>query len=408
LTIALDAMGGDHGPQVVIPAALAFLERSRDVSLILVGRRDSIAPRLAQTAPPQAQSPTPRDGLGRRLEDGRAVEQTETDAAAAHPLHEGRLRIHHAPQIVAMDELPSKALRQKKASSMRIAIELVKAGEADACVSAGNTGALMATARFVLKTLPHVDRPAIMTSVPARDGRTYMLDLGANVDCTAEHLFQFAVMGSELVRAVDGIERPKVGLLNIGAEEIKGNEQVRGAHELLSASSLNYVGYIEGDDVYLGDLDVVVCDGFVGNVALKTSEGVAKLLSHLLKEHFGRNLLTRLAGLAALPVLRRFRRAVDPRRYNGASLLGLRGIVVKSHGGADTLAFENAIRIAVQEVHADVISRIEHEVETHLRAPAALAPGSGSGATAALAAKPGDSNQVATSGRVADRQEAAA
>jgi glycerol-3-phosphate acyltransferase PlsX len=265
-----------------------------------------------------------------------------------------------------MDELPSKALRLKKDSSMRVAIDLVKAGAADACVSAGNTGALMATARFVLKTLPAVDRPAIMTSVPSRDGRTYMLDLGANVDCSAQHLFQFAVMGSELVRAVDGIASPKVGLLNIGAEEIKGNEQVRGAHELLARSSLNYVGYVEGDDVYLGGVDVVVSDGFVGNVALKTSEGVAKFMAYLLKDHFQRNLLTRLAGLAALPVLKRFRRAVDPRRYNGASLLGLRGIVIKSHGGADEVAFENAIHIAEKEIHANVISRIEHQVAAHL------------------------------------------
>jgi glycerol-3-phosphate acyltransferase PlsX len=249
---------------------------------------------------------------------------------------------------------------------MRVAIDMVKAGEADACVSAGNTGALMATARFVLKTLPQVDRPAIITAIPSISGSTHMLDLGANVDCTAEHLFQFAVMGSELVRAVEGIERPSVGLLNIGAEEIKGNDQVRGAHELISASSLNYIGYVEGDDVYMGGVDVVVTDGFVGNVALKTSEGVAKLLAHLLGKHFRSNLLSRLAGLVALPVLKRFKRAVDPRRYNGASLVGLRGIVIKSHGGADVVAFENAIHIAEKEIHAEVIARIEHEVSAHL------------------------------------------
>ena len=331
LTIALDAMGGDHGPSVVVPAALGFLKNNGNVDLILVGREEAVAEHL------------PKGG-------------------DRHP----HLRIHHASQEVGMDELPSKALRLKKDSSMRVAIDLVKAGEADACVSAGNTGALMATARFVLKTLPAVDRPAIMTSVPSLDGRTYMLDLGANVDCSAQHLFQFAVMGSELVRAVDGIASPKVGLLNIGAEEIKGNEQVRGAHELLAASTLNYIGYVEGDDVYVGSVDVVVSDGFVGNVALKTSEGVAKFMAHLLKDHFQRNLLTRMAGLAALPVLRRFRRAVDPRRYNGASLLGLRGIVIKSHGGADVVAFENAIHIAEKEIHAKVISRIEHQVAAHL------------------------------------------
>ena len=331
LTIALDAMGGDYGPSVVVPAALGFLRHKDDIDLVLVGREEAL-----------------RAHIPRRH------------------VHHPRLRIHHASQEVAMDELPSKALRLKKDSSMRIAIDLVKAGEADACVSAGNTGALMATARFVLKTLPAVDRPAIMTSVPSLQGRTHMLDLGANVDCSAQHLFQFAVMGSELVHAVEGLPSPKVGLLNIGAEEIKGNEQVRRAHELLAASTLNYIGYVEGDDVYLGGVDVVVCDGFVGNVALKTSEGVAKFMAHLLKDHFQRNLLTRLGGLAALPVLRRFRRTVDPRRYNGASLLGLRGIVVKSHGGADVVAFENAIHIAEKEIHANVISRIEHQVGTHL------------------------------------------
>lgn len=330
LTIALDAMGGDHGPSVVVPAALGFLRQRPDAELILVGREEAIAPHLAEVEPGTA------------------------------------LRIHHATQEVAMDELPSRALRTKKDSSMRVAIDLVKRGEADACVSAGNTGALMATARFVLKTLAQVDRPAIIAAVPSRDGQTHMLDLGANVDCTAKHLLQFAVMGSELVRAVVGIASPRVGLLNIGQEEIKGNEQVRQAHELLVASSLNYIGYVEGDDIYLGNVDLVVTDGFVGNVALKTSEGAAKFMAYLLRQHFNRNLLTRLAALAALPILRRFRQAVDPRRYNGASLLGLQGIVIKSHGGADVLAFENAIHIAAKEIHTKVIARIQHEVAAHL------------------------------------------
>jgi glycerol-3-phosphate acyltransferase PlsX len=265
-----------------------------------------------------------------------------------------------------MDESPSKALRNKKDSSMRVAVDLVKSGEAQACVSAGNTGALMATARFVLKTLPNVDRPAIITAVPSQRGSTHVLDLGANVDCTAEHLFQFAVMGSELVTAVEGIAAPKVGLLNIGEEEIKGNEQVKGAHELLAASSLNYIGYVEGDDIYLGGVDVVVTDGFVGNVALKSSEGVAKLVRQVLKESFQRSWLTRLSGLAALPILKRFSRTFDPRRYNGASLLGLRGIVIKSHGGADTLAFENAIHIAEKEIHCNIPERIAHRVGDQL------------------------------------------
>jgi len=329
LTIALDAMGGDVGPDVVVPAALSYLSRTRYTELILVGDQDRIRSRL-----------------------GGDVSR--------------RVRVQHATQTVAMDESPSKALRNKKDSSMRVAIDLVKSGEAHACVSAGNTGALMATARFVLKTLPRVDRPAIITAVPSLHGDTHMLDLGANVDCTAEHLFQFAVMGSELVKAVDGVAEPRVALLNIGQEEIKGNEQVKQAHELLVASNLNYIGYVEGDDIYLGDVDLVVSDGFVGNVALKSSEGVAKLVRHLLRAEFERNLLTRLTGLAALPILRRFRRTMDPRRYNGASLLGLRGIVIKSHGGADEIAFENAIRIAEKEIHCDVPGRIAEQVGRHL------------------------------------------
>jgi phosphate acyltransferase len=330
LTIALDAMGGDHGPKVVVPAALDYLRKRKDVDLILVGREEEISAHLGQ--------------------------------AKVGP----RLRIHHASQTVAMDESPSKALRNKKDSSMRVAIDLVKSGAASACVSAGNTGALMATARFVLKTLPNVDRPAIITAVPSLHGSTHMLDLGANVDCSAEQLFQFAVMGSELVRAVDGINSPAVGLLNIGQEEIKGNEQVKRAHELLSRSSLNYIGYVEGDDVYLREVDVVVSDGFVGNVALKSSEGVAKMVRHVLRESFTRNWLTRLSGLAALPILRRFRSTFDPRHYNGASLLGLRGIVIKSHGGADVLAFENAIHIAEKEVHCNIPDRISQQVGAQL------------------------------------------
>ena len=331
LTIALDAMGGDFGPDVIVPAAEAFLGRRPEVSVILVG---------------------PEEELGRRV-DGQFGE---------------RLRIHYASQVVGMDELPSKALRNKKDSSMRVAIDLVRSGEAQACVSAGNTGALMATARFVLKTLEQVDRPAIITAIPSLTGQTHVLDLGANVDCSAENLFQFAVMGSELVAAVEEVGSPKVGLLNIGQEEIKGNEQVKQAHELLTRSSLNYVGYVEGDDIFLGDVDVVVCDGFVGNVALKTSEGVAKLVSQRLKEQFKRNWLTRLSALVAMPVIKRFRQTFDPRLYNGASLLGLRGIVIKSHGGADTVAFENAIRIAEKEIHSNVPQRIADRVAVHLRA----------------------------------------
>ncbi|MCB1724041.1 MAG: phosphate acyltransferase PlsX [Gammaproteobacteria bacterium] len=330
ITIALDAMGGDHGPRVVVPAAVTFLQNNPDCELILVGREDAIGAHVRGQLPE-------------------------------------RLTIQPASQEVGMDELPSRALRNKKDSSMRVAIDLVKAGTADACVSAGNTGALMATARFVLKTLPHIDRPAIITSLPAVNGRTWMLDLGANVDCEAEHLYQFAVMGSELVSSVEGVANPSVALLNIGQEEIKGNEQVKEAHELLTRSSLNYIGYVEGDDIYLRDnLDVVVTDGFVGNVALKTTEGVAKLIRHFMTEEFKRNIFTKLSGLVALPVLHALRKRIDPRRYNGASLLGLRGIVVKSHGGADALAFEYAIRIAKKEVTADIAERIEQRVARQL------------------------------------------
>ena len=331
VTIALDAMGGDHGPAVVVPAALDYLNRDAEVELILVGREEMIRDLL------------PAGGLP------------------------ARLHVRHATQEVAMTELPSKVLRNKKDSSMRVAIDLVKSGAADACVSAGNTGALMATARFVLKTLPHIDRPAIITALPSIGGRTWVLDLGANVDCTAEHLLQFAVMGAELVSAVDDVPSPRVGLLNIGQEEIKGNEQVKGAHELLSQSALNYAGYVEGDDIYLGDLDVIVTDGFVGNVALKSSEGVAKMIRQHLKAEFTCSPLRRLAGLFALPALRALSRKIDPRRYNGAALVGLRGIVVKSHGGADQLAFRNAIGIAKKEVHEDVPNRIALRVEALLK-----------------------------------------
>lgn len=332
LTIALDAMGGDHGPSVVVPAALRFLKAYDGVRLILVGNSDEIS---------------------RHLREHKAA------------LSE-YLQLHPTSQCVEMDELPSHALRAKKDSSMRVAINLVKEGKADACVSAGNTGALMAIARFVLKTLPGIDRPAIISALPSLQGHTHMLDLGANVDCRAEHLFQFAVMGSVLANAVDNVEHPRVGLLNIGEEEIKGNEQVKEAAHLLSNSTLNYIGFVEGDDIYKGGADVVVCDGFVGNVALKTSEGLAKMIGQNLKEEFTRNLFTRLAALVAYPVLNSLRKRIDPRHYNGASLLGLQGIVIKSHGSADTLAFANAIKIAMIEVKKAVPQRINTRLESLL------------------------------------------
>jgi glycerol-3-phosphate acyltransferase PlsX len=261
--------------------------------------------------------------------------------------------------VVAMDEPPAQAMRYKKDSSMRVAVNLVKSGEAHACVSAGNTGALMAISRFVLKTLPGIDRPAIATVLPnMRRTNTYVLDLGANVDCTAEHLLQFGIMGAMLAAAVEHKERPTVGLLNIGVEDIKGNEAVKQAAELLRESGLNFAGNVEGNDIYKGTVDVVVCDGFVGNVALKASEGVAQMMATTMREEFSRNLLTRAAGLIAMPVIRAFRDRLDHRRYNGASLLGLRGIVIKSHGSADVFAFGQALERAVDEVRNNVPQRI--------------------------------------------------
>jgi len=264
-----------------------------------------------------------------------------------------------------MDESPSKALKNKKDSSMRVAINLVRDGHADACVSAGNTGALMATARFVLKMISGIDRPAIISTLPSIYGHTHVLDLGANVDCTAEHLFQFAIMGNELVKAVEGIDGPKVGLLNIGEEDMKGNEQVKSAAKLLENSSLNYIGYVEGNSLNAGHIkvDLIVTDGFVGNVALKSIEGAAKMIGSALKEAFGKNILTKLVGLIAYPVLKSFKQRIDPRLYNGASFLGLRGLVIKSHGGADVLAFRAAIQLAEVEVQKDVTRKISEQVE---------------------------------------------
>jgi len=328
-TIALDAMGGDHGPGVVVPAAIGALGKYPDIELVLVGEESVLAQEVARHGSPS----------------------------------EKRLRIHHASQVVGMDEAPAQALRNKKDSSMRVAINLVKDGLAHACVSAGNTGALMATARYVLKTLPGIDRPAISTAIPSIHGHTHMLDLGANVDCSAQNLFQFAVMGSVLVSAVDNNPAPRVGLLNIGQEEIKGSDQIREAGRLLEASNLNYIGFVEGDDIFCGEVDVVVCDGFVGNVSLKTSEGVAHMVSHFIRAEFKRNLFTRFAALFAMPVLASFKKRIDPRLYNGASLLGLQGIVIKSHGGADVFSYENAIRIARVEVEKNVAQRIDKQLE---------------------------------------------
>jgi glycerol-3-phosphate acyltransferase PlsX len=276
------------------------------------------------------------------------------------------LSIQHASEVVEMDESPQSALKNKKDSSMRVAINLIKEEKAQACVSAGNTGALMATARYVLKMLPGIDRPAIASSLPSQKGTTYMLDLGANTDCTAEHLLQFGVMGAMLVSSVTGNPKPSVGLLNIGSEDIKGNEIVKEAGELLRRSHLNFYGNVEGNDIFKGTTDVVVCDGFVGNVALKTAEGIAQLMGRFLTQEFKRNWITKLMALVSLLVLNRFKKRLDPRRYNGASFLGLKGIVVKSHGGADSYSFFFAIQTAIEESKNNVLEKIQKQLELEM------------------------------------------
>ncbi len=329
VTLAIDAMGGDHGTTVTVPAAVEYLKQFSSDTIILVGIPDAIESELRT--------------LG---------VQTGT-----------HLRIHPASEVVGMDEQPQSALRGKKDSSMRVCINLVKTGEALACVSAGNTGALMATARYVLKTIPGIDRPAIASYLPTKKGQICMLDLGANTDCSAEHLLQFALMGSTLVTALEHKPNPSIGLLNIGSEDIKGNEVVKQAAELLRGSDLNFYGNIEGTDIFKGTTDVVVCDGFVGNVALKTTEGLAQMLGGFLREEFGRNVFTKFAALVAMPVINAFKRRVDHRRYNGASFLGLKGIVLKSHGSADILAFRVAIERAAEEARGGMLQHISEHIE---------------------------------------------
>ncbi len=329
--IAVDAMGGDAGVDMVVGAVNIALQQSKNVRIVLVGDEHSIGASLTQ-----------------------------------YQLNENpRIRIHHASEVILSDDSPASILRNKKDASMRVAINLVAQGEADACVSAGNTGALMALSRFILKMLPGIDRPAICTTVPNKHGRVHWLDLGANVDSSAEQLLQFAVMGSALCTVVDGIEKPEVGLLNIGSEAIKGNEPVKKAAELLKQTHLNYKGFVEGNDIYTGKVDVIACDGFVGNIALKTSEGLASFIKNLLEENFKRNIFTKLAAIVALPVLKRMKNTIDPSKYNGASLLGLNGIVIKSHGGANSEGFANAIRIAELEVHKQLPSKIRDLLEFH-------------------------------------------
>lgn len=332
-TVAVDCMGGDHGPSVTVPACVDFLKHRDDADIVLVGRDGAVRAELEKCG----------SGLG------------------------DRLRLRPATEVVRMDEAPASALRFKKDSSIRVAANLVKSGEVNACVSAGNTGALMAISRFVLKTLPGIDRPAIASVLPnINSGSTYVLDLGANVDCSADHLLQFGIMGAMLAGAMEHKERPRVGLLNIGIEDMKGSEVVKQAAALLRESGLNFCGNVEGDDIFKGTVDVVVCDGFVGNVALKASEGLAQMIAAAMKEEYARNAFTKLAALVSMPVLNSLRRRFDHRRFNGASLLGLRGIVVKSHGSADAFAFRNALERAVAEVRNDVPRRIERRLAEHL------------------------------------------
>ena len=329
-------MGGDHGPSITLPACRAFLNKHPDAELVLVGL-------------PQA-----------------------LESAKDWP----RVTLVHASEVVTMEDPVEVALRKKKDSSLRVAINQVKSTAdqpalAHACVSAGNTGALMAVARYVLKTVDGIDRPAIATVLPNQlDGYTTVLDLGANVDCTAEHLLQFALMGSALVSSVDGKDNPTVGLLNIGEEAIKGSEVIKKAGELLRDAGdrglINFYGNVEGNDIFKGTSDIVVCDGFVGNVALKTSEGLATMFASFIKQEFTRNFLTKLAGLVAMPVLNQFKKRLDHRRYNGAALLGLRGLVFKSHGSADAFAFENALNRAYDAARHRLLDRVHDRIAATL------------------------------------------
>lgn len=331
IVISIDAMGGDHGPHVIVPATLNVLSKHTNLNVIFVGKEDVLRPLL---------------------------KKHRADRFA------GRWSLVHASEVVGMDESPSQALRTKKDSAMRVAINQVKEGKAQACVSSGNTGALMATARFVLKMIPGIDRPAITTQFPTRHGSCVrVLDLGANVDSKAENLYQFAVMGAVLARCVDGIENPTVGLLNVGEEEIKGNEQVKQTGELLSQSeSINYAGYVEGNDIFTGKVNVIVCDGFVGNIVLKACEGITKMISQFLRESYHHNLYSKIIGKLSSPILNRLRKRVDPRKHNGATLVGLDGIVVKSHGSAGVFAFGSAIEEALIEAENNVLSAIREQV----------------------------------------------
>ncbi|MDB5804723.1 MAG: plsX [Betaproteobacteria bacterium] len=351
VTIAIDVMGGDHGPRVTVPAALEFLERHADAEVVLVGQEAPISAELK-----------------------RSKRDPGTWGA--------RVRVHAAAEVVTMDDAPAQALRRKRDSSMHAAVTWVKEGKADAAISAGNTGAWMAISTFILRTLPGIDRPAICAPLPnQKGGSTYVLDLGANVDCKAQHLYQFALMGSALVASVERRAKPTVGLLNIGEEEIKGNETVKETAELLRAAhergEIEFFGNVEGNDIFKGTTEVVVCDGFVGNVALKSSEGLAQLFSNSLKEEFTSSWVRKLSAFFAMPAVNGFRRRYDPRRFNGACLLGLNGLVVKSHGSADIFSYGCALNRAYEAVHnglqEDIASRFAAQAAAANSVPAVAA-----------------------------------
>ena len=333
ITIALDMMSGDHGLSSALPAAISAIEKMDDIYLILIGDQKQIL---------------------------------ENMPSKMKKLQDKRYSILHTDEYISMNDDILSAIRSKKKSSMRLCISAVKDKSADACVSAGNTGALMALSKIILKTISGIDRPAICTALPTKKGHMHMLDLGANIESTSEHLYQFAIMGSALVKSLEESSNPRIGLLNIGSEEFKGNETIKSAGTMMQTSALNYGGYVEGDDIFEGNYDVIVTDGFAGNIALKSIEGVANIISHFIKNEFKKNLYNKFSALISYPVMKGVRKKVDPRRYNGASLLGLQGVVVKSHGGADSYAFGRAIRTAYYEVKNEVLDKIESLIESKL------------------------------------------
>jgi len=333
ITIALDMMSGDDGVASSVPGAIQALNKHQDLFLILVGNKTAIENFIPN--------------------DIKKLENT-------------RYNIIHTNELISMQDEVLTAIRSKKQSSMRLSIEAVNQNKADACVSAGNTGALMALSKIILKMLQGIDRPAICGSFPTKDGLTHMLDLGANVQCNSNHLYQFAIMGSALVQSLEISNSPKIGLLNVGSEEFKGNDTIKHSGQLLQKSKLNYAGFVEGDDIFTGNFDLVVTDGFAGNIALKSIEGVANIISHFIKSEFNKNIFTKISAAISYPVMKAVKRKVDPRRYNGASLLGLQGVVVKSHGSADPYAFSRAINTAYYEVKNQILNKITNLINTEM------------------------------------------